>query len=61
MLLAVIFQHGQIIWMIGAPFWRFKSCSLGAGEVALGLRALTVLPEVLRSIPSNDKVAHNHL
>jgi hypothetical protein len=25
------------------------------------LRALTALPEVLSSIPSNDMVAHNHL
>jgi hypothetical protein len=32
-----------------------------AGEVAQQLRALTVLPEVLSSIPSNHMVAHNHL
>jgi hypothetical protein len=32
-----------------------------AGEVAEWLRALTALPEVLSSIPSNHMVAHNHL
>jgi hypothetical protein len=32
----------------------------GAGEMAQGLRALTVLLEVLSSIPSNHMVAHNH-
>jgi hypothetical protein len=33
----------------------------GAGEMAQQLRALTSLPEVLSSIPSNHMVAHNHL
>jgi hypothetical protein len=33
----------------------------GAGEMAQQLRALTALPEVLSSIPSNHMVAHNHL
>ena len=32
----------------------------GAGEMAQRLRALTALPEVLSSIPSNHMVAHNH-
>jgi len=32
-----------------------------AGEVAQRLRALTALPEVMSSIPSNHMVAHNHL
>ena len=32
-----------------------------AGEMAQQLRALTVLPEVLSSIPSKHMVAHNHL
>ena len=31
------------------------------GEMARGLRALTVLPEVLCSVPSNHMGAHNHL
>jgi hypothetical protein len=32
-----------------------------AGDMAQWLRALTVLPEVLSSNPSNHMVAHNHL
>jgi hypothetical protein len=32
----------------------------GAGEMAQWLRALTVLPKVLSSNPSNHMVAHNH-
>jgi hypothetical protein len=32
-----------------------------AGEMAQRLRPLTILPEVLSSIPSNHMVAHNHL
>jgi hypothetical protein len=34
---------------------------VGAGEMAQRLRALTDLPEVLSSIPSNHMVAHNRL
>ena len=34
---------------------------LGVGEEAQILRALTALPEILSSIPSHHKVAHNHL
>jgi len=33
----------------------------GAGEMAQWLRALTVLPEVLSSNPSNHMEAHNYL
>jgi hypothetical protein len=33
----------------------------GAGEMAQWLRTLTVLPEVLSSIPSNHMVVHNQL
>jgi hypothetical protein len=33
----------------------------GAGEMAQRLRALTALPKVLSSIPSNHMVAHNQL
>jgi hypothetical protein len=33
----------------------------GWREMAQQLRALTPLPEVLSSNPSNDMVAHNHL
>jgi len=32
-----------------------------AGETAQWLGALTALPEVLSSIPSNHMVPHNHL
>jgi len=32
-----------------------------AGEMAQRLRALTALPEVLSSNPTNHMVAHNHL
>ena len=39
----------------------FKKWNLGAGEMAQWLRALTALPEVLSSIPSNCMVAHSHL
>jgi hypothetical protein len=33
----------------------------GAGEMAQWLRALTALPKVLISNPSNHMAAHNHL
>ena len=32
----------------------------GPGEMAQQLRALTALPEVLSSIPSNHMMVHNH-
>jgi hypothetical protein len=35
--------------------------TLGAGEMAQQLRALTALLKVLSSNPSNHVVAHNHL
>jgi hypothetical protein len=34
---------------------------VGSGEMTQRLRALTALPKVLRSNPSNHMVAHNHL
>jgi hypothetical protein len=40
---------------------HLKKTKGGAGEMAQRLRALTALPEVLSSIPSNHMVAHNHL
>jgi len=39
----------------------FESLKTWAGEMAQWLRALSALPEVLSSIPSNHMVAHNHL
>ena len=38
-----------------------KNSLLGAGEMAQPLGALTALPYVLSSIPSNDMVIHNLL
>jgi hypothetical protein len=40
---------------------RNKQTMEVSGEMAQWLRALTALPEVLSSIPSNHMVAHNHL
>jgi hypothetical protein len=44
--------------------WRFRELLLKkvfrAGEMAQRLRALTALPKVLSSNPSNHMVAHNH-
>jgi hypothetical protein len=37
-----------------------KSAMWGAGEMAQWLRALTALPKVPSSNPSNHMVAHNH-
>jgi hypothetical protein len=42
-------------------YGKVKIQYIGVGEMAQQLRALTVLPEVLSSIPSNHMVAHNHL
>ena len=44
-----------------ASFDWFKKELNRAGELAQWLRALTALPEVLSSIPSNHMVAHSHL
>jgi hypothetical protein len=38
-----------------------KISELRVGEMAQQLRALTALPEVLSSNPSNHMVAHSHL
>jgi hypothetical protein len=39
---------------------HLKKIKVGAGEMAQWIRALTVFPEVLSSIPSNHMVVHNH-
>jgi hypothetical protein len=39
---------------------KSKKTEVRACEMAQGLGALTALPEVLSSIPSNHMVAHNH-
>jgi hypothetical protein len=38
-----------------------KDLMFWAGEMAQWLRAMTALPEVLSSVPSNHMVAHNHV
>jgi hypothetical protein len=38
-----------------------KNTEVGAGGDEQWLKALTALPEVLSSSPSNHMVAHNHL
>ena len=38
-----------------------RSLEVGAGEMAQRLRALTALPQILSSNPSNHMVTHNHL
>jgi hypothetical protein len=43
------------------PLLNFNKASQRAGEMAQRLRALTALPGVLNSNPSNHMVAHNHL
>jgi hypothetical protein len=50
-----------IISMLHKVTYKVKVCARGAGEMAQWLRALTALPEVLSSIPSNHLVAHYHL
>jgi hypothetical protein len=39
----------------------FKKLLCGSWRDGSAVRALTALPEVLSSIPSNHMVAHNHL
>jgi hypothetical protein len=44
----------------GSKIWKFLEAYFQAGEMAQRVRALTVLPKVLSSNPSNHMVAHNH-
>jgi hypothetical protein len=37
-----------------------KLINMGAGKMAQWVRALTALPKVISSNPSNHTVAHNH-
>jgi hypothetical protein len=41
--------------------WQTKNTECRAELMAQQLMALTSLPEILSSIPSNHMVAHNHL
>ena len=45
----------------GATWKPLASPSTGAGEMAQQLKALSALPEVLNSVPSNHMMAHKHL
>jgi hypothetical protein len=45
----------------GKPCLKDLFVKQGAEEMAQQLRALTVLPKVLSSTPSNHMVAYNHL
>ena len=47
--------------LVMVSYHRNRNPNKGAGEIAQWLRALTGLPGVLSSIPSNHMVAHNHL
>jgi hypothetical protein len=51
----------RMFFIIPKKIFILESDSLVLGEMAQWLRALTALPEVLSSIPSNHIVAHNHL
>jgi hypothetical protein len=47
--------------MLQGYFSGKKNLGQAGKMMAQWLKALTVLPEVLSSIPSNHMVAHNHL
>jgi hypothetical protein len=47
--------------MSDSGFIMFMKVDIGSGKIAQQVRALTALPKVLSSNPSNHMVAHNHL
>ena len=51
----------QVIKYTDTFHFTLKTFTSGAGEMAQWLGALSALPEVLSSIPSNRIVAGNHL
>jgi hypothetical protein len=59
----MIVAPGALFYLLwgNAHTHSLKNKIPGTGEMAQWVRALTVLPEVLSSIPSNHMVAHNHL
>jgi hypothetical protein len=66
MLLSVELSLAPLHVIIVLVPWCLNNCNLKnnyywAVEMAQWLRALTALPEVLSSIPSNHMVAHSHL
>jgi hypothetical protein len=54
-------RPGLFLTSMGLGLFIYIKGCLRAGEMAQWLRALTALPEVLSSIPSNHMVVHNHL
>jgi hypothetical protein len=60
MYLSIILQKLEIQYTSKIIKLYMKN-KLRTGEMAQWLKALTVLPEVLSSIPSNHMAAHNHL
>jgi hypothetical protein len=63
MLCARICSHPILLTLTTFTFFFliFKKFFIEAEEMAQRLRALTALPEVLSSIPSNHMVASDHL
>jgi hypothetical protein len=53
--------NGIQIYIPSIYITSLRITATGAGEMAQQLRALTALPEILSSIPSNYMVAYNHL
>jgi hypothetical protein len=52
------------MWNKIASYYKtiiIKNVTSRVGEMAQWLRAVTDLPEILSSIPSNHMLAHNHL
>lgn len=54
-------QKGQNVLKLTIIFLSSFRTSWEAGEMAHRLRALSGLPEVLSSVPSNHMVIYNHL
>jgi hypothetical protein len=55
------FQNLKSIIYNQEQIHSLKTQVVVAGEVVQWLRALTVFPKVLSSIPNNHEVAHNHV
>ena len=54
-------RYSIVVWPMGSQFMvSIEFSTISRAMVAVEM-ALTALPEVLSSIPSNHMVAHNHL
>jgi hypothetical protein len=53
-------SYSVLIYIKKSPYNGSLKVRCWAGEKAQWLRALTVLPKVLSSNPSNHMLAHNH-